>query len=87
MFGNTGNYGLPLVSFAFGESALQYGACCDHFHPFQHGWNPRPTRAASLKDALLGLLKVFRAMLINVLTSIFPLRSRVHRLAAEGASR
>ena len=26
MFANTGNYGLPLVSFAFGEEALSYAS-------------------------------------------------------------
>src|SRR6266498_3701749 len=40
MFANTGNYGLPLVSFAFGEKALSYAGI---YFAFQAIFMPRST--------------------------------------------
>jgi predicted permease len=61
MFGNTGNYGLPLVSFAFGESALQYAGL--YFVTTSILFNTIGILIASLghmnfKEALFGLLRV-----------------------------
>ena len=95
MFGNTGNYGLPLVSFAFGESALQYASL--YFVTTSILFNTvgillASLGHASLKDALLGLLKVptvygvLLAMLINVLNIDLPVAlSRTIDLAAGGS--
>ncbi|HUG33212.1 MAG TPA: AEC family transporter [Anaerolineales bacterium] len=95
MFGNTGNYGLPLVSFAFGESALQYAGL--YFVTTSILFNTVGILLASLghanlKDALLGLLKVptvygvLLAMLINVLNIDLPVAlSRTIDLAAGGS--
>ena len=61
MFGNTGNYGLPLVSFAFGENALRYAGL--YFVTTSILFNTIGILIASLghmnfKDAMLGLLRV-----------------------------
>ena len=61
MFGNTGNYGLPLVSFAFGENALRYAGL--YFVTTSILFNTVGILIASLghtnlKDAILGLLRV-----------------------------
>jgi len=61
MFGNTGNYGLPLISFAFGESALKYAGL--YFVTTSLLFNTAGIVIASLghtdfKSALFGLLKV-----------------------------
>jgi hypothetical protein len=61
MFGNTGNYGLPLVSFAFGEEALKYAGLCFVTTAIFHntfGALIASLGHANLKDALLGMLKV-----------------------------
>lgn len=95
MFGNTGNYGLPLVSFAFGESALQYAGL--YFVTTSILFNTVGILLASLghanlKDALLGLLKVptvygvLLAMLINGFRIELPVAlSRTIDLAAGGS--
>lgn len=61
MFGNTGNYGLPLVSFAFGEEALKYAGI--YFVTTSILFNTVGILLASLghmnfKEAMSGLLKV-----------------------------
>ena len=61
MFGNTGNYGLPLVSFAFGDDALKYAGL--YFVTTSVLFNTVGILIASLghtnfKDAIFGLLKV-----------------------------
>jgi predicted permease len=61
MFGNTGNYGLPLVSFAFGEDALKYAGL--YFVTTSVLFNTIGILIASLghmniREAMLGLLKV-----------------------------
>ena len=60
-FGNTGNYGLPLISFAFGEQALAYASI--YFVTTTILLNTAGVLIASLghmdlKTALLGLFKV-----------------------------
>ncbi len=95
MFGNTGNYGLPLVSFAFGEQGLRYGGL--FFVTTSILFNTVGILIASLghanfKDAALGLLKVptvygvVFALLINGLNIEIPLAlSRTIDLAAGGS--
>ncbi|MFN8387088.1 MAG: AEC family transporter [Anaerolineales bacterium] len=95
MFGNTGNYGLPLVSFAFGEQGLRYGGLL--FVTTSVLFNTVGILIASLghanfKDAALGLLKVptvygvLFALLINGLNIEMPLAlSRTIDLAAGGS--
>jgi len=61
MFGNTGNYGLPLVAFAFGENALKYAGL--YFVTTSILFNTVGILIASLghmnfKQAIFGLLKV-----------------------------
>ena len=61
MFGNTGNYGLPLVRFAFGEEALKYGSL--YFVTTTILFNTLGILIASLghmtfRQAIFGLLKV-----------------------------
>jgi malate permease and related proteins len=61
MFANTGNYGLPLVSFAFGEQALSYAGI--YFVTTTFLFYTLGVLIASLghmnfKDAVLGLLRV-----------------------------
>jgi len=61
MFGNTGNYGLPVVAFAFGEEALKYAGL--YFVTTSILFNTLGILIASLghmnfKQAVLGLLKV-----------------------------
>ncbi len=81
-FGNTGNYGLPLIQFAFGEQALAYGTV--FFITNSTLFNTGGVLMASLgrmdpKTALLGLLRVPTmytiplAVLMNVLHVQFPL--------------
>ncbi len=75
MFGNTGNYGLPLVSFAFGEEALKYAGLCFVTTAIFHntfGALIASLGHASLKDALLGMLKVptvYSVVLAVIVTS------------------
>ena len=75
MFANTGNYGLPLVSFAFGEDALAYAGI--YFVTttllfYTLGVFLASLGHMNLKQALLGLLKiptlygVLLAILINI---------------------
>lgn len=61
MFGNTGNYGLPVVAFAFGEEALKYGSL--YFVTTTILFNTLGILIASLghmtfRQAIFGLLKV-----------------------------
>jgi predicted permease len=61
MFANTGNYGLPLVSFAFGEQALSYAGI--YFVTttllfYTLGVLIASLGHMSLKEAALGLLKI-----------------------------
>jgi predicted permease len=95
MFGNSGNYGLPLVSFAFGEDGLRYGGL--YFVTTSILFNTAGILIASLghtnfKGALLGLLKVptvygvLFAMLINGSNVELPVAlSRTIDLAAGGS--
>jgi predicted permease len=95
MFGNTGNYGLPLVSFAFGESALKYAGL--YFVTVSILFNTVGILIASLghmnfKDAMLGLFKVptvygvVLAGLINGFNIEIPVAlSRTIDLAAGGS--
>jgi predicted permease len=74
-FGNTGNYGLPLIMFAFGEDALAYGAL--FFVVTIMLLNTMGVLMASLgkmdlKAAVLGLLKIpmgYAILLAAVLAS------------------
>jgi len=95
MFGNTGNYGLPLVSFAFGETALRYAGL--YFVTTSILFNTVGILIASLghmnlKKALWGLLKVptvygvFFASIINGFHIELPVAlSRTISLAAGGS--
>jgi len=95
MFANTGNYGLPLVSFAFGEQALSYAGI--YFATTTLLFYTLGVFLASLghmsfKAALLGLLKiptlyaVLLAILINALNLQIPTPvSRAVDLAAGGS--
>jgi len=76
MFANTGNYGLPLVSFAFGEKALPYAGIyfvTTTFLFFTLGVLLASLGHMNFKDAALGLFKVptmyaaIIAVLINFL--------------------
>jgi predicted permease len=95
MFANTGNYGLPLVSFAFGEQALSYAGI--YFATTTLLFYTLGVFLASLghmsfREALLGLLKiptlyaVLLAVLINALNLQIPTPiSRAVELAAGGS--
>jgi predicted permease len=74
MFANTGNYGLPLVAFAFGEEALSYAGI--YFVTttllfYTVGVLIASLGHMSLKDAMLGLLKIptLYAVLLAVLVN------------------
>lgn len=94
MFANTGNYGLPLVSFAFGENALPYAGI--YFVTTTLLFYSLGVLLASLghmnfKDAILGLFKVpmlyavLLALVINALHIELPLSvERAVDLAAGG---
>ena len=94
MFANTGNYGLPLVSFAFGEKALSYAGI--YFVTTTLLFYSLGVLLASLghmnfKEAVLGLFKVptlyavLLALLINILEIKLPLAvGRAVDLAAGG---
>src|SRR5512135_191622 len=94
MFANTGNYGLPLVSFAFGKEALSYAGIYFVtttllFYTF--GVFLASLGHMSFKEALLGLLKiptiyaVVLAVLINVWKITLPVPiARAVQLAADG---
>jgi predicted permease len=95
MFANTGNYGLPLVSFAFGEKALAYAGI--YFVTTTSLFFSLGVLIASLgrmnfKDAVLGLFKiptlyaVLLAILINALGIKIPAPvTRTVDLAAGGS--
>jgi malate permease and related proteins len=95
MFANTGNYGLPLVSFAFGEQALSYAGI--YFVTTTLLFYTLGVFLASLghmnfKEALLGLLKIptLYAVLIAILINIWKIEiptpvSRAVDLAAGGS--
>ena len=94
-FGNTGNYGLPLVSFAFGQDALAFATL--HFVTNSILFNTAGVLIASLghmdfKTALAGLFKVptvyavILAILLNRFHLILPLPlSRTIDLAANAS--
>jgi len=94
MFANTGNYGLPLVSFAFGDRALPYAGI--YFVTttllfYSLGVLLASLGHMNLKDAVLGLFKVptlyavLFALLINALHIELPLAvGRAVDLAAGG---
>jgi predicted permease len=94
MFANTGNYGLPLVSFAFGESALPYAGI--YFATTTLLFYTLGVFLASLghmsfKDAALGLFRipplyaVLLAILINTFNIEIPVPvGRAVELAAGG---
>src|SRR5215216_7798765 len=76
MFANTGNYGLPLVSFAFGEQALSYAGIyfvTTTFLFYTVGVLIASLGHMNLKEAVLGLLRiptmyaVLLAIIINML--------------------
>jgi predicted permease len=94
MFANTGNYGLPLVSFAFGEQALSYAGI--YFATTTLLFYTLGVFLASLghmtfKEAITGLFKiptmyaVLLAILINALNIEIPVAvARAVELAAGG---
>ena len=94
MFANTGNYGLPLVSFAFGEGALSYAGI--YFATttllfYTLGVFLASLGHMNLREAMLGLLKiptvyaVLLAVLVNALNIPIPLPvARAVQLAADG---
>jgi len=95
LFGNTGNYGLPLVSFAFGQDALAHASL--YFVTSSLLFNTVGVLVASLghmdfKTALLGLFKIptmyaaLLAVLLNRFHIALPLAlERTTQLAADGA--
>ena len=94
-FGNTGNYGLPLVSFAFGEEALAFATI--YFVVNSVLFNTAGVLIASLghmdfRTALMGLFKVpavygvLLAVLLNYFHLILPVPvERTIDLAASGS--
>ena len=94
MFANTGNYGLPLVSFAFGEQALSYAGI--YFVTTTCMFYTLGVLFASLghmnfKEAALGLFKVptMYAVLLAVLVNVWGISipvpiNRAIELAAGG---
>jgi predicted permease len=94
MFANTGNYGLPLVSFAFGEQALSYASI--YFITTTVLFYTLGVILASLghmsfREALVGLFRiplvyaVLLAILINILNVEIPVPvARAVELAAGG---
>jgi len=94
MFANTGNYGLPLVSFAFGEDALPFAGIyfvTTTFLFYTLGVLIASLGHMNLKEAALGLFKVptmygvLLAILINVWNISIPTPiARAVELAADG---
>jgi predicted permease len=94
MFANTGNYGLPLVSFAFGDQALSYAGI--YFATTTLLFYTLGVFLASLghmtfKEAIVGLFKiptmyaVILAILINALNIEIPVPvARAVELASDG---
>lgn len=95
MFANTGNYGLPLVSFAFGEQALSYAAI--YFVTTTCMFYTLGVLLASLghmnfKEAALGLFKVptIYAVLLAIIINAWNIQiptpvTRAIELAAGGS--
>jgi predicted permease len=94
MFANTGNYGLPLVSFAFGDQALSYAGIyfvVTTLLFYSLGVLLASLGHMNLKEAALGLFRVptlyavILALLINVFQIEIPLSiNRAVELAAGG---
>jgi malate permease and related proteins len=94
MFANTGNYGLPLVSFAFGEKALSYAGIffvTTTFLFYTVGVLIASLGHMNFKEAMLGLFKIptMYAVLLAVVINAFHLQipasvSRATELAAGG---
>ena len=94
MFANTGNYGLPLVAFAFGETALSYAGVyfiTTTFMFYTVGVVIASLGHMNLKEAVIGLLKLptLYAVLIAALVIQFGITipapiSRAVDLAAGG---
>ncbi|HEU0293788.1 MAG TPA: AEC family transporter [Anaerolineales bacterium] len=94
MFANTGNYGLPLVSFAFGEDALSYAGIyfvTTTFLFFSAGVFIASLGHMSIKDAALGLFKIpmLYAVLLAIIINFFDIQVptpilRTAQLAAGG---
>jgi hypothetical protein len=94
MFANTGNYGLPLVSFAFGEKALSYAGIyfvTTTFLFYTLGVFIASLGHMSLKDAALGLFKIptMYAVLLAVIVNALQIQipdpiNRAVQLAANG---
>ncbi len=94
MFANTGNYGLPLVSFAFGEQALSYASI--YFITttllfYTLGVFLASLGHMTLKEAALGLLRIptLYAVLLAILINIWGIQipvpfARAVELAAGG---
>lgn len=94
MFANTGNYGLPLVSFAFGEQALSFASI--YFITTTLLFYTLGVFLASLghmsfREALLGLFRIptMYAVIIAILINIWDLAipvpvTRAVELAADG---
>jgi len=95
MFANTGNYGLPLVSFAFGDAALPYAAI--YFVVTTTMFYTLGVLIASLghmdiKEAALGLFKIptLYAVILALIISAFQINiptpiTRAVELAAGGS--
>ena len=94
MFANTGNYGLPLVSFAFGKDALPYAGIyfvTTTFLFYTLGVLLASLGHMNLKDAALGLFKVptmyavILAVIINSFGIVIPTPiERAVQLASDG---
>jgi hypothetical protein len=94
MFANTGNYGLPLVLFAFGKEAVSYASIyfiTTTFMFYTVGVLIASLGHMNLKDATLGLLKlptlwaVFLAILLNTFGIQLPTPiDRAVQLASDG---
>src|SRR5512145_1625729 len=94
MFANTGNYGLPLVSFAFGEQALPYAGVYFItttlvFYTF--GVILASLGHMSFKEAIVGLLRIpmIYAVLLAILINLWEIElpvplARTVELAANG---
>jgi predicted permease len=79
MFANSGNYGLPLVSFAFGEEALPYAGIyfvTTTFLFFSVGVLIASLGHMNFKDAALGLFKIptLYAVLLAVLVNAWDMQ-------------
>jgi len=94
MFANTGNYGLPLVSFAFGEQALSYAGIyfvTTTFLFYTLGVLLASLGHMNIRDAVLGLFRIptMYAALLAIIINMWNLQipapiSRSIELAAGG---